>query len=301
MIPLDGEFHECAVAYWYPKLKNLTDGTNRRYADCYKRHVYPTFSKRDPRTIKHSELQTWANQITGTATPHLAAGIMVQIFKALIRQGIVHHNPAQGLSLPKKVRRTRAMSFADLQRLLMLVEGTELAAPVFLAACLGFRRGEVCGLKWEHVDTRTRRVALCSQRLIRHGAVKGKKIGETTPKRGSARSFVLPQPFMDILLRVGDLDSAYVATNNKKPWNPERLTGLWAERRTKLGFASWHFHDLRHGAAGILVDAGVDLLTIAAILGHKNLNVTQLYTSVREETASKGLEELAKRLFPLGR
>jgi len=42
-------------------------------------------------------------------------------------------------------------------------------------------------------------------------------------------------------------------------------------------------HKLRHTAATILFQAGVDVRTIQDVLGHKNINTTQIYTHVNEQ------------------
>ena len=296
--------HDLAKAYWWPSVETLRPNSVRKYADVYKHHIKPVFGHLRPSEVRHVQVQEWANSLVrrGIAASSVAnhVAMLSSIFKALMRHEACQFNPATGVKTPKAKKRRRMMSVEDMRNLLSMVDGTPLAAPVFLAGVLGLRRGELCGLKWSNVNTRTRRVSVVEQRLIRQG-IKGKAVGEGPVKRESSeRSFVLPQVLMDQVERVGDKDSIYVCTNGKgKPWNPEHLTGAWARERSKLGFADWHFHDLRHGAGGILAALGIDLLTIAAILGHAKIDTSQLYTGVSEERATYGLKKVAEALFPV--
>ena len=296
----DETFHEWAKAYWEPRLKTRRPNTVRRYADVYKRYIYPAFGHRVPSQIRHSEIQSWANHLgKSPATVQLAVSIISQVFTSFAREGLISANPAKFLTLPRIERRERTMSVSEMKLLLGKVEGTPLAAPVFLAGVLGMRRGEACGLTWKNIDLDARRISVREQRVIQFGARRGKKTQQAALKtEASSRTFVLPKGLWDAFMRVADLDHAHVATMRGKAWNPEELTGVWAKKRDELGFPGWHFHDLRHGAAGILAALGVDLLTIAAILGQKSVSTTQLYAAAREETATKGLSKVGRALFP---
>jgi integrase len=298
----DLDFHTLAGLLWYPRFEQSRPNTIRRYRDAYTNHVRPTFGQKRPGDIRPADVQKWVNRLAqdGVATNSiiLYKSILSSILKLCVAEGLIPSNPAATAKLPPKPKRIRTMTLQMTQMLLGKAEGTELAAPVFLAAVMGLSRGELCGLKWSNVDPAKRKVSVTEQRLIRQG-IKGKKVGEGPPKRESRiRSFVLPPSLFEILERVGNLDSDYVCTRaNGRPWNPEHLTGEWAARRERWGFGGWHFHDLRHGAAGNLAALGVDLLTIGAILGHSSISTTQIYAAAQEDTASRGLERVAEALF----
>ena len=49
---------------------------------------------------------------------------------------------------------------------------------------------------------------------------------------------------------------------------------LWIDRR----FLLFHFHDPRHTAASFMAMAGVDLMSIKQILGHKTIQMTLRYS-----------------------
>lgn len=59
--------------------------------------------------------------------------------------------------------------------------------------------------------------------------------------------------------------------------------------RRAAGMEHVHLHDLRHSAASELVNAGVDLYTVGAVLGHKDARSTQRYAHLRHETLADAI------------
>ena len=59
--------------------------------------------------------------------------------------------------------------------------------------------------------------------------------------------------------------------------------------------ADFRFHDLRHTAATRMAEAGVDAFTIAAILGHSNVQMTARYAHATVEARRRAVEVLAEK------
>lgn len=58
---------------------------------------------------------------------------------------------------------------------------------------------------------------------------------------------------------------------------------LWARITANIGLADLHFHDLRHEAVSRLVEAGLSDQEVAAISGHKSMQMLKRYTHLRAE------------------
>ena len=54
----------------------------------------------------------------------------------------------------------------------------------------------------------------------------------------------------------------------------------------------FRFHDLRHTFASTLVMAGVDIRTVAELLGHKDISMTMRYTHLAPDHMSKAVAVL---------
>lgn len=68
----------------------------------------------------------------------------------------------------------------------------------------------------------------------------------------------------------------------------------WAFRsaRIKAGMPHVRLHDLRHSAASMLINAGVDLYTVGKILGHSTPTTTQRYAHLADATLRKAMRRL---------
>ncbi|MDO8948251.1 MAG: site-specific integrase, partial [Desulfocapsaceae bacterium] len=60
--------------------------------------------------------------------------------------------------------------------------------------------------------------------------------------------------------------------------------------RAKAGLEDVHLHDLRHTAASHLLMAGVDIRTLAEILGHKTLQMVHRYTHLLNDHKLKAVD-----------
>lgn len=69
----------------------------------------------------------------------------------------------------------------------------------------------------------------------------------------------------------------------------------WQGIVKKIGLADFHFHDLRHEAVSRFVEAGLSDQEVAAISGHKSMQMLKRYTHLRAEDLVVKLDRTASR------
>jgi integrase len=65
--------------------------------------------------------------------------------------------------------------------------------------------------------------------------------------------------------------------------------------RQAVGMPGLHFHDLRHSAASAMLNAGVPLYTVGAVLGHKSSASTQRYAHHAQAVLTEAVGAIGRR------
>jgi integrase len=176
-----------------------------------------------------------------------------------------------------------------------------------LVALRGLRRGEACGLRWQDVNLQTASIAIRWQITQL-----GWQTDHGKPKTdASDRSVVLDADTLAALTahqrRQDDerqtagrewADSGFVfTTETGAPLHPARVTDQFEWLCYEAGLPPIRLHDLRHGAASLMLAAGVELKVVQETLGHTSSTFTRdTYTSVFPEVAKAAAERTAALL-----
>ncbi|MHB1953507.1 MAG: site-specific integrase, partial [Sulfobacillus sp.] len=172
-------------------------------------------------------------------------------------------NPVELVRKPKLPGgRTRRLVDDEATRLLEAahVYGGNVAAVITWAIETAMRRGEIAAMRWEHLD-RKARVLLIPET----------KTG--TPRRVPLSSRAL-QALEGLPRRL-----------DGKVWGmrPDSISQAFERVCTAAGIEGLTFHDLRHEATSRLFEKGLNPMQVAAITGHKTLQMLKRYTHLKAE------------------
>jgi integrase len=137
----------------------------------------------------------------------------------------------------------------------------QVRAAIWIALYTGCRRGEILKLKPQDIGA--------DSITIRAGNTKTLKT-RTVPIVGPVRKWLEAVP-----IKI----------------NAEGLKTGFRRAREAAGMSEVTFHDLRRSCGTLMIQAGVDLYVVSAILGHSSVTVTQKhYAHQQTERLRKGLE-----------
>ncbi|HDR9087148.1 TPA: site-specific integrase [Burkholderia vietnamiensis] len=73
-----------------------------------------------------------------------------------------------------------------------------------------------------------------------------------------------------------------------------KIKDEWAKARRKSGHMGVRFHDLRHSAASEMINAGIDLYTVAGVLGHKTTTSTKRYAHLVTDRLAEAVKKIGR-------
>ena len=189
-----------------------------------------------------------------------------------VEQGLIYVNPAKNCKLPlERSREMQILTKEEMQRLLIQAKEEGFYEMFLLDISTGLRRGELLALKWDDVDFNTGEIRISRQ----VNKVEDKLVISEPKTKSSVRTIVLSVPVLKMLRQYKE--------NAKSEWlfpspiNPD-LPREPSACRKKLTQILEHanckhvrFHDLRHTFATMAIENGIDIKTVAALLGHNTV------------------------------
>jgi integrase len=302
---------------WLTTQARLRDSTRRGYQGHLRCHLRPRLQGVLLADLDAARLQRLFADMLGAgmteATVRRVYCTLRSALNAAVREQLIIDNPARYLQVPagrrphavvwtrRRVRdwqRTGARppvavwTTAQTRRFLTAASGHPLFPAYQLIALRGLRRGEACGLRWADLDLDAGLAYITRQ--IQHVAG---KLTACPLKTDASRRAVALDPATIAALRAhrraqqhdaqarGITLSGYVFTApGGGPLCPEHLTRTFNKLVADAGLPPVRLHDLRHGAATLMLLAGADLKTIADQLGHSSIVLTaDTYLSVAIE------------------
>ena len=197
----------------------------------------------------------------------------------------IERNPMLGVSR-KQESKGRDRFLDDDERIRLLEACQASTSPylypiVILALSTGARRGELRSMTWKNVDLNRRRITF------------------TDTKNNETRSLPLSgaaHEALQSMSKIRQIETPLVFPG-RKPSQLVDFDHAFADAVAAAGIEDFRFHDLRHSAASYLAMSGASLAEIAAILGHKTLQMVKRYTHLSTEHTAQVLERMNQKFL----
>lgn len=194
-------------------------------------------------------------------------------------------NPLRRVSKKSEPRgRVRFLSDEERARLLDACRKSDcrpLYLLVLFAITTGMRRGELLGLRWPDIDLE-----------------RGIAVLHNT-KNGDRRSVPIVPEVADILREHGKVrrignDLVFKSDDASEVWGFDKA---WYAALKQAKIKDFRFHDLRHTTASYLAMSGATTAEIAAVLGHRTLQMVKRYAHLSDQHVGTVIERMTRKYF----
>jgi len=162
------------------------------------------------------------------------------------------------------------------------IKGTNFELLFLLDLATGLRRGELLALDWEHIDLKNNTITIDkSVKEVYIYEDENNKHIETifqTPKTlYSFRTISVPDVLISMLKKEKNKEGLLFTDTKGNPLKGKNVSTKWKKILVDCNIPHKKFHTIRHTYASMLLKNGVDIETVAELMGHSAISITQIY------------------------
>lgn len=299
-------------------LAGLSPKTIEEYRGLARSYITAHFPKIRADKLRPADVGKWLKTIRGKGgregapisakTAKNAFALMRSALNWAMKMEMIGRNVCNNVDPPATTHgEAKALSADEIGRLSEAVAGTRWEHFLGLALMLGARRGELLALHWRDIDLKIGRVVLRASLSQTKAKVelKSTKTGRVRVVPLSASGRKIMQRQMDLQARDRDVAGEYYRNLEDAVFtdelgarlSPKAATNAFARYAKKAKLSTTSLHSTRHTTATQLIGNGVDVRTVAGILGHANASVTLgIYAHLMEGAERAAIDLLSDRI-----
>ena len=247
--------------------------------------ILPDLGARRVGDIERADIEALHRRVTKNGTPvraNRAVALLSNLFSTAIIAQLRDDNPAKGIERNQEHARHRYLAQQETVRLLSVLtkhRAKPSANAVMLLLLTGARRGEVLTATWEQFD-------------LRDGA--WTKPASSTKQNRMHRVPLNPQAVTLLRAMKSKSESVYLFPGQGENGAQTDLKHFWGTVRKEAKLPDVRLHDLRHSFASILINRGLNLPTVGALLGHSRPETTDRYSHLLDGTLRAATRQVGR-------
>jgi len=257
----------------------------------YSKYIKPYLGDYVFASVDKTVLSGWLTKLYQAGlsqnTIHTTYARLKKVYNYFYNNGELLKDPFKGVKMPKKGEpKVTHLTKEQMENVLSAVHSNyekqdPMRIGILLTFYAGLRRGEICGLRWNDIDFYKHTITVRSAVGVSSG-----KDGDYTknPKnKSSNRTFPMMPQLEEALLErkafINPLDSWYVIGEQERFMRPQQYNRLFSEFVDRNNLVDAYGkkivpHGLRHNFATVGIQSGMDIASLALMMGHASRAMT---------------------------
>ena len=289
-----GDFFEDVAADWKEEhFATMKPNSRKPYNGAYNRAVDHLSGIRI-NDIKRDDIQKLIDEMKRQDFAKKTVATQLLVLNLIFKYAKLHDrgsiNPCELIEPPKNLKKTKRQmpSEEDIQKIIENVDSDPFGLFAYFLYYTGCRFGEALALQGKDIDLKTNEIHITKSLYFDNGA----KIGTTKTESGN-RTVPLLDCLIDHLPKLKKQQYLFShLADRSEPFTQKRIFTQWKKYQERVGITCTP-HQLRHGFATLLFDAGFTAKDAQPLLGHATLEMTMdIYTHITAKRARSNVDKL---------
>lgn len=287
----------------------LKPSTFQRYEGIYRNYVKTSsIAGTKISKINPIQIQNYYNELSKTKT-YSQINTLNTILKVFFNwcsvNGYIIKKPCSNLNLKgnktdiinHKRKEVEILNSKEIKTIKEHIKNTDFELLFLLDLGTGLRQGELLALDWKHIDLKKKEIKIeqSAKEVYIYDNSEHKHIETViqTPKtQNSFRTIPLPSSLIDKLTEIDNKKGYLFLDSQGQLLKGKNVSTKWTKILKECNIPHKKFHSIRHTYGSMLLQKGVDIETVAELMGHTAISITQIYMHSDTKIKSKSVNKL---------
>lgn len=287
---------------------SIKPSTFQRYEGIYRKYIKnSSIAGLRVYTISSLQLQQFYNKLSkdfSYSQINTLNTILKIFFNWCIDNGYMLKNPCLKVNIKKdsnknviEKKEVEILTPKEIKTIKEYLKDTNFELLFLLDLGTGLRLGELLALDWNHINLRNKTINVekSVKEVYVYDSPETKHIETIFQKpktKTSIRTITIPNNLVELLKIQKNKTGLLFKDENGHPIRGRIVYSRWNSILNTCNIPHKKFHAIRHTYASMLLKNGVDIETVAELMGHSTITITQIYLHSTSDQKQKAVNKL---------